>query len=275
MKPPLASAVVERFRKAFEDGLTLAAVLVVPGAETESTRLATIGACRTEACQRQLAGALKATYVLTPRVVRTGKNYRIACELFDPTGKIAIRQTSSCDICTLSEAVTKAQSVGQDVGIALLAKHRVLYPRPRPRPRIRPRPRVRPRPRARLLPRPRPQPKPKPRPKPKYRPKPSVKQAAWMSGVAGLLSTVAGVTLLAYHGRPTCDEPYGDVRCPYRYKTGTAGAVFTSLGGAAIVASVVLFYYGYSAAKKPERPRTTVGVTPTKGGVWAHASFRF
>jgi len=271
VKPPLASAVVTRFRDSMEAGFTLAALVTLARPDVEAARLETIGTCRTRTCLTKLAARLKAAYLFTARVTRTGKNYRIECELFDPAGRFRHKQVATCDICTFSEAITKAQSVAQDAGAALNEKHKAAAPRPRPR--VRPRPRPRPRPRVR--PRPRPRPRPKPRPLPPYRLKPSVKQAAWMSGVGGVASLVAGVTLLALNGRPTCDKSLPETSCPYRYNTSTAGAVFTALGSASAVAAAVLFAYAYRSKTKREKPRATFVVAPTRGGAWAHANLRF
>lgn len=66
-----------------------------------------------------------------------------------------------------------------------------------------------------------------------------------MSGAGGVASLAAGITLLALDDRYTCDREPKRLMCEYRYRTGTAGAVFTALGGASMVASAVLFYYGY------------------------------
>jgi hypothetical protein len=95
-----------------------------------------------------------------------------------------------------------------------------------------------------------------------------------MTGVGGLVSLVAGATLLGLDHRPTCDLEPAATRCPYRLRTGAAGAAFTALGAASLAASGVLFYLVYR--KRPARePRTRVGLAPLPGGVMTHATLRF
>ena len=98
-----------------------------------------------------------------------------------------------------------------------------------------------------------------------------------MSGAGGVASLIAGVVLLALDKQPTCNKEHPEITCPYRYNTGAAGAAFTALGAASVAASAVLFGIGLSRKKKKksEKPRPTVGVAPTRGGIWAHAAFRF
>lgn len=98
-----------------------------------------------------------------------------------------------------------------------------------------------------------------------------------MSGVGGVLSLVAGITLLAVDDRYSCSQEPRRYRCPYRYSTGEAGAAFTALGGAALVASGVLFYLGYfrKRARRESSGRPRVTIAPTRGGIWANATIQF
>lgn len=279
--PPLSPVVSARFRAAVEAGLTQAAVATIPSADTEQQRLATVGACRTSDCLGRLATGLRVAWIFSPSVVRAGKNYKLRITLFDPKGAVTVDRADSCDICTLSEAVSRLRTLSQEAGAELRRRH-VQQPRPDPpRRKVAPRPEP---PRRKIRPTP---PRPPVRPPParvvppppaplKPRPKPSIKQAAWMSGSLGLVSFVAGATLLGLDGRYTCEQEPARLQCPYRYKTGTAGAVFISLGGAALVASGVLFYYAYfRKTGRSESPRATLGVAPTRGGAFANAELRF
>ena len=284
IKPPLDSAVTTRFRKAVDDGLTLAAIVTAHLGEVDRRRLESVGACSTPQCLTRLAGLLKVRWIWSLEVKRTGKNYKLRLWLHDPRARFRVDQKGTCDICTFSEAITRAQRLAQQAGTELRRLVVATLPRPEPpRKKMRPRPeppRRKARPKPRL--RPRPKPKPKPKPKPWYTPNAQqrTRQAAWMSGVGGIASLAAGITLLALDGRYTCDQEPRRLMCEYRYGTGTAGAVFTALGGASMVASAVLFYYGYFRKQKSsggggERPRPTVTLSPTRGGIWAHAQFRF
>lgn len=273
--PPLATAVAERYRAAVEMGLTHAAVLTLGAAQTDQQRLATVGDCRTPSCVGRLAGALSAAWVFLPSLRFVGRNYKLRLELRDPKGHLVEEREEACDICTLSEVMEKAQAMALQAGGALRRRQEALRPPEEP-PRRKARPSPVP-PRRKVRPQERPVPRPpKVVPKPRPRPKPSLPQAAWMSGSMGLASLVAGVTLLALDGRTTCDETPGRLKCPYRYGTGTAGAAFTALGGASMVASGVLFYYAYFRHRgRREVPRATLGIAPTRRGAFAHAEIRF
>jgi hypothetical protein len=281
--PQMAAAVNERFRGAVDSGLIDATLVTVSASDTDQQRLVTVGECRTPECYVRLAVALKAAYLVSSWVQQAGKNYRLRLVFSDTKGAAFLDRSDTCDICTLAEAVAKLKILAQDSGRELKRRH-ALLPRPEPprrkvqpkpepeRPRIRPvAPRLSPR-----TPAPRPTPPPPPRSEPRIKAKPSIKQAAWMSGGMGLASFVAGVTLLALDGRYTCDLEPARLRCPYRYGTGAAGATFTALGGASMVAAGVLFYYAFfRKVGRPEVPRATVSVAPTRGGAFAHAELRF
>jgi hypothetical protein len=108
---------------------------------------------------------------------------------------------------------------------------------------------------------------------------------AWASLGVGLAAVVPGAVLLGLDGRESCNAPAG-VRCPEVYDTRVPGAVLTGLGGALLVAALVLSLVedpgpgqapdgDGAAGEGGNRTGGGLGLVPWRDGVWFGGVFAF
>jgi hypothetical protein len=107
----------------------------------------------------------------------------------------------------------------------------------------------------------------------------ALQRAGWGLFGAGLLTLGAGVPLLALHGRPYTRKCSGadvddDGDCRYRYGTAAGGGTLVGLGGAAVIAGIVLVAVATRRGLPPRKharrgraPRAAARVQPRADGL--------
>lgn len=279
-------------------GEYLAAQMVQTGAyravplERVRTKLAKEkrGTCAAWACQSEVAWAFKAQKVLVPKLSRLGRQCLLTATLYGVKAGVAERAASVRGGCRPAELATATEKLPQKLlaapptsvpvagqadakapaksGAKAPAKTVAKAPAKAPA-------------KVAVADEPRDDPPPTPAAAAPARAVAAPKKTAdtprrgrplWPALAAGGVAVVGlavGIPLLALDGKAADCEgaplPF-DAHCKKLYDTKAPGAVFTSVGAAALVAGGVLYYLHYRSNKERPRRLQALGLSPASGG---------
>ncbi len=94
----------------------------------------------------------------------------------------------------------------------------------------------------------------------------------WITGSAAVVSITAGVIFLDKDGKGTCDDGPNRV-CPQVFDTRTQG--WASLGVGAALAGMTTWLFVRDHRRNKKQKRMSVGILPTKGGMFGHVLLPF
>jgi hypothetical protein len=277
--PAAAPEIVGRLHDAVVLGLTAGGQTAVAAADVRAllARRGDLTACREGPCLKEVIGALKTRRVVVTHVAVAGKNYDLKMDLHGDTDDVLATRSTTCDICTLTEAEATLMATAGD-----LVRNAPPWPGAPPaavpvgttqRPGAAAAPAAAPVPHdvapakesavarsagsvtiARA---------PASRPAPSRRRYYVIAAGAAIGGVGAML---AGGFLVAKHG--DCSNRDPDGTCIERSNTGAAGAALVGTGVVAFGGAAIATWLGI-------RSRARLEAAPSPSGVVARAVFEF